>query len=299
MVPAFVSYVTFNRMGLTIRNLNALLKTTDDFELNIIDSNSKDNTWDFIQGLKDSRIKSITRFQENKGPIYALNYNLARRKPDQYFITIDSDVNLHTPDWISRFMKVFDTFPEVGLLGIPWKKPHLKFMPPAIPINRNGVGYLQFINKMPGLPLNFIPGHCQCLRPELIEKIGYWSEECGAGDGELSVRINRYTSFKTGLVKDIEIDMNQRLLCSKCEGQNLCTLDKGNGACFNILAARHKNKEFVLKNVWKYYMFFNDIEMGKRTAYCASIHDPESLKNHKYEYGWAQENFDFYAKYSN
>jgi glycosyltransferase involved in cell wall biosynthesis len=120
MIPAFISFVTFNRMGLTIRNLDALLKTTDDFELNIVDINSNDNTWDFIQSLKDSRIKSITRLPENKGPIYALNYNLARRKPGQYFITIDSDVHLHTPDWISRFMKVFDTFPDVGLLALPW-----------------------------------------------------------------------------------------------------------------------------------------------------------------------------------
>lgn len=299
MIPAFISFVTFNRMGLTIRNLNALLKTTDDFELNIIDSNSKDNTWDFIQSLKDSRIKSITRLPENKGPIYALNYNLARRKPGQYFITIDSDVHLYTPDWISRFMKVFDTFPDVGLLGVPWQKPYPMFLPPVIPIKRNGVGYLQFINKMPGIPFNFIQGHCQCLKPELIDKIGYWSEECGTGDGELSVRINRYTPFKTGFVEDIKIDMNQRLPCSKCKGQNFCTLNKGDGACFNILAARHKNTEFVLRNVWRFYKFFTDIDMGKRTAYCASIHDPESIKNHKYNYKWAQKNFNFYAKYSN
>ena len=67
MTPPMISYVTFNRMGLTVRNLTALLKTTDNFELHIVDSNSKDNTWDFIKQLNDPRIKSKVRLQANAG----------------------------------------------------------------------------------------------------------------------------------------------------------------------------------------------------------------------------------------
>ncbi|MFZ5987887.1 MAG: glycosyltransferase family 2 protein [Bacillota bacterium] len=299
MMPAFISYVTFNRMGLTVRNLNSLLKTTDDFELNIIDSNSKDDTWDFIQSLSDSRIKSITRLPENKGPIYALNYNLAKRKPGQYFITLDSDVHIYTPDWISRFMKVFDTFPDVGLLGVTRPKPYLPYIPPVKPIKKDGVSYLQLSNSFIGVPSGFVHGYCQCLRPELIDMIGYWSEECGAGDAELSIRVNRYTPFKAGFVTDIKIDMYQSITCEKCEGQKWCKLDRSNNTCFNIHTAKHKNKEFVLWNFWKYFLFFNEIEIGKRSAYCASIHDADSIKNHKYNHKWAQENFDFYARNSN
>ena len=62
MTPPLISYSTFHRMGLTVRNLNSLLRTTDDFELHIIDNNSQDDTWEYIQSLNDSRIKSRTRF---------------------------------------------------------------------------------------------------------------------------------------------------------------------------------------------------------------------------------------------
>jgi GT2 family glycosyltransferase len=69
MNPPFISYSTFHRLGLTARNLNALLNnTTDDFELHIVDNNSQDGTWDYIKSLTDSRIKSKTRFEVNYGP---------------------------------------------------------------------------------------------------------------------------------------------------------------------------------------------------------------------------------------
>jgi len=299
MIPAFISYVTFNRMGLTVRNLNSLLKTTDDFELYIIDSNSKDDTWQFLQSLKDSRIKSITRLSENKGPIYALNYNLTKRKPGQYFITLDSDVRIYTPDWISRFMRVFDTFADVGLLGVPWAEPYPKYIPPVTLVKKNGVSYLRLNNTVTSVPFNFVQGHCQCLRPELIDMIGYWSEECSAGDAEISIRVDKYTPYKAGFVTDIKIDMLQSIPCYECDGKNWCSLDTGKGTCFNIHKSKHKNYEFVLKNCWKFIMFFNEIDIGKRSVYCASIHDKKSMENHTYNLQWANDNFNFYARNSN
>lgn len=52
MVPPFISYVTFNRLGLTVKNLSSILDSTDDFELHIIDNNSTDGTWKYIQKLE-------------------------------------------------------------------------------------------------------------------------------------------------------------------------------------------------------------------------------------------------------
>lgn len=299
MIPAFISYVTFNRMGLTVRNLTSLLKTTDDFELNIIDSNSKDDTWEFLQSLDDSRIKSITRLPENKGPIYALNYNLTRRKPGQYFITLDSDVRIYTPDWISRFMRVFEAFPDAGLLGVPWAEPYFRYLPPVTRMEKGDVSYLHLNNNIIATPFDFVQGHCQCLRPELIDMIGYWSEECAAGDAEISIRVNKYTPYKAGFMTDIKIDMLQSVPCYECDGKGWCCLDTNNGTCFNIHKEKHKNLEFVLKNYWKFLVFFKEIEEGKRSVYCASMLDPKSMRNHTYNYQWAKENFDFYAKNSN
>ncbi|MCS4465629.1 glycosyltransferase family 2 protein [Clostridium botulinum] len=124
MVPPLISYVTFNRLGLTVKNLSSILDSTDDFELHIIDNNSTDGTWKYIQSLNDRRIKSRIQIGVNSGPIYALNLNLSKRKPDQYFITVDNDVYIETKDWITRFMKVFETFPEVGLLGVQRGQPY-------------------------------------------------------------------------------------------------------------------------------------------------------------------------------
>lgn len=85
MIPPFLSYITFNRLGLTARSLKSILDTPEDFEMHIIDSNSKDDTWEYIQSLDDSRIKSKTRLDMNLGPVYALNLNLSKRRQEQYF----------------------------------------------------------------------------------------------------------------------------------------------------------------------------------------------------------------------
>lgn len=299
MTPPLISYSTFHRLGLTARNLNSLLKTTEDFELHIVDSNSQDDTWEYIQSLQDVRIKSKIRLPVNSGPIYPINFNLARRRPDQYFIVLESDVYLYAPDWITRFMKVFQTFPEVGLLGVPRPNPAPAFEPEVLPIVKNGVSYLQLKNSEVGTINNFIPGHCQCLRPELISLIGYWCEENGYGDAELSIRVNKYTPFKAGLVADIPIDMAQTIPCQACEAVKWCRLDKLSNTCFDIRNRKHKNLSFSETNRWKYFEYFNELNQGKRTVYCASILDPESYRTHLYHMDWALENFSFYITNAN
>ena len=82
---ALVSFICWNRAGLNARNLNALLKSTDDFELYIIDSNSSDDTWEFIKTLNDKRIKEIKKFDLNRGCAYAINYIMSKRKKEQFF----------------------------------------------------------------------------------------------------------------------------------------------------------------------------------------------------------------------
>lgn len=300
MNPPFISYSTFHRLGLTARNLNALLSnTTDDFELHIIDNNSQDGTWEYIQGLTDSRIKSKTRFEKNYGPIYPMNYNLTRRKPDQYFIVLESDVHIYVPDWISRFMKIFETFPEVGLLGLARATPYPVFYPSVTLQQKDDIGYLQLMSTAVGNILDFVPGQCQVLRPELIDLLGYWSEENGYGDAELSLRINKYTPFKAGYAYDIPIDMIQKINCETCECLRQCGLDKTTETCFDIWRNRHKNESFVNAHGWKYHECFKELSEGKRTVYCASIHDPESCEKHLYHKDWAQENFDYYASNAN
>ncbi len=66
MNPPFISNSTFHRLGLTARNLNACFATRrTTLSFTIVDNNSQDGTWDYIQSLTDSRIKSKTRFEVN------------------------------------------------------------------------------------------------------------------------------------------------------------------------------------------------------------------------------------------
>lgn len=297
--PPYLNFVTFNRLGLTIKNLNNILQSDDNFELHITDCNSQDNTWDYLKSLKDKRIKSRIRLKYNLGPIYANNYNLTKRKPNQYFFTIDSDVNIKTKNWLRKFIQVFENFPEVGLLGIMRDNPYPRFMPPIIPRVRNNISYLELKNAQIGAIMDFIPGCLQALRPELIDQIGYWSEENGYGDAEISPRIVHYTPYKVGFVTDVEIDMTQSIECIQCQGQTFCKLPRSVNSCFTLGKASNVNESFASKFKWKYLESFKELEQGKRTAYCASVFDPASRSKHVYHEDWALENFEYYCQKSN
>lgn len=305
MTPPFVNYITFNRLGLTAKSLKSILDTPEDFEMHIIDSNSGDDTWEYLQTVKDPRIKSMLRLPVNTGPIPALNLNLTRRKPDQYFFNIDSDVVVKTKDWVTRFMKVFQAFPEVGLLGVQRVAPYIPIYPEVIPKVKGDACYLELKNGFVDVILDFVHGCFMCMRPELIKEIGYWSEETCWGDAELTPRVIHYTKFKTGYMSDpnktplIDIAMDQQIGCHECLAKGVCKFNKTTDTCFTIRARRYQNESFVSKFKWKYLEFFKELAEGKRTAYCASMYDPASMANHVYNREWALENMNFYIQNSN
>ena len=290
--PPLVSFVTWNRLGLTVRNLSALLKTTDDFELQITDSNSTDDTWDYIQSLNDRRIKAITRLSINRGPIYAVNYNLSKRKKDQYFIALDSDVNIHTNGWTGKFFEVFDAFPDAGLLGTVSREYYERYRHPLIKHEKGHVYYLE-ITK------GFIEGCMQCFRPGLLDILGYWCEECCMGDVEICNRICKHTCYKAGYLPLVEIDLLQRVKCDNCNETQFCRLYGKQKTCFDLRDEKYKNPQFRKLYGWKHNKCAGDMENGIRSAYRASVHNRESMKQHDYNRHLADENFKFYEKNAN
>lgn len=147
MPAPFVSYITFNRLGVTVESLSSLLNSFDDFELHIVDNHSTDGTWKYLQSLRDRRIKSKTQLPVNSGQVYALNFNLRKRKRNQYFITVDSDVVVQTRDWVKRFMKAFKAFPAVGLVSALGTPPPER-LPPAAPIFKKDQFCLELDKKL-------------------------------------------------------------------------------------------------------------------------------------------------------
>lgn len=301
MTPPMVSFVTWNRLGLTARNLKALLETDENFELYLADNNSRDGTWYYLSSLSDPRIKSRVRFDANRGPVYAANYHLSKRRKDQYFITVDSDVNIHCPGWIRKFMEVFREFPEVGLLGAVTKEYLSRYRQPMVFHSKGTACYLEIVK-------GFVEGCCQCLRPELTEKIGYWNEECCTGDMELSYRILNHTPFKAGFHPSIEIDQQQYIPCSSCSaaefcsslspGRNDCVSEGMKGNCFLIHERNYRNPQFRNRFRYKYLKFIRELEDGGRGVFCGSVHDEASMVQNRYNLHSASENFSYYANQS-
>lgn len=295
MIPPLLSYVTFNRLGLTVKSLSSILKLTDDFEMHIIDNYSTDGTWEYILSLNDERIKSKTRIGINAGQIYALNINLSKRRPDQYFITIDNDVVIETKNFITRFMDVFKKFPYVGILGVEMPYPN----PRVINKERHGVSFRQIENATEDAERNYVSGCCMFIRPELLEDIGYFCEENGFGDIEICYRVNNFTEFTTGFVKDVNIQIPQTVNCSECPYQSKCTLNRPKETCFTKYQERYKNDEFKEKFKWKFEETIIDMKSGARPVYCASSNDASSLTSHLFNMPWALENFDFFIHKAN
>lgn len=300
VIAPLISYVTFNRLGLTVNSLSSILNTSEDFEMHIIDNNSTDGTWEYIQSLNDSRIKSKTRFPLNTGQIYALNVNLSRRRKEQYFITIDNDVVIKTDNWISCFLKVFEAFPDVGMLGVKDSSCNPELLASLKPIAQKGQSYLMLnkILKDPNPDQSFLPGCCLCLRPELIELTGYWNEENGFGDIELSYRVNCFTPFKLGLITNVKLTKPQKIRCRNCQYLKDCKL-KEIRKCIKIYQKLYKNDVFREKFRWKFEESVKDMLSGARPVYSFSSLFYDPLSNQEFNINWATENMQFYIDNSN
>ena len=302
MSPPFLSYVTWNRMGLTVKNILRILQSRDDFEMHIIDSNSLDDTWCFIKEIEDSRIKSRTRLDKNHGPVYAYNLNLSKRKKDQFFIHVDNDVYFHTLDWISKLTEAFDEFTELGMLGIPRPYPYPQFLPPVEPRIRKGICYLKLLNAKVNGQLDFIPRCCIMFRPELFNYIGYWSEETQFTDAEMSPRVVNYTPYTAGFATNIWIEQPQNISCDICPGKSWCSIREHGIDCNKIWSKYYLNSEFVKSNLWKNLRFFNELQEDRRSVFCGSIHNKDSLslmKPSTYHFDWVEDNFNTYVKHAN
>lgn len=301
MIPPLISFVCYNRLGLTSQNLKALLATTDDFELYIVDNGSTDGTWDYLQSVNDPRIKEKKRFDVNRWLIYGINYVISHRKPGQYFICMDNDVYMHTPDFATKFITLLEAFPDLGMVGAiynNWLEEGLR--------KKAIISYKEF--KKDDLSYTSIypvvNGCCLCFKPEVLDTVGYFCEETFGADGEMCNRINIKTKWHIGIVPYdyIKITQPQALYCRDCLCKDSCNMSVPIGTlpgCLSLYSAnRDKFVEFNKIRIKKLDAYYADLVNNRRTVYCASVHDPESLKNYYYNKEWAEENFDYFIKLS-
>jgi len=273
--------VTWNRLGITIQNLELLLKSTDDFDLYIVDNGSTDDTSKYLESLKDLRVKEVNLLDRNYGLIYALNYTISRRKPGQPFVNMDADVSIHTPNFISNCQKVIEAYPEIGVLGNAR---------PTYYEERN-VEYEEIIRD--GVKFWKTPGVLGCLMyfpSETLDRIGYFSEELYLADMELAFRINLMGKW-LGFCPDNQVTYSQPS-CSVCNHQGFCSKPNQESIyCLEDYLKNYKHREFASQFAKKFADFKSKTTVDN--IYCGSIHDSSSQEN--YDSAQAIANFNYYS----
>lgn len=298
MIPPLIAFITFNRLGLTATNLKALLDINEDFELYIIDSNSTDGTQEYIESLVDPRIKLKKYFDVNRGTIYPINYGMSCRKPGQYFMHIENDVHIHSNNFVSKFLDTMNNFPDLGILGAIRQD---RFDQAINTKTLTNESYM-YKNNSRYAKLSLFVGCFYCYRPELLDRIGYFNEENIFGDAEICHRVNKYTKWHTGVLlpSDLSITQEQSRGCENCLLKDTCSLSMNRQKnCMSIYSSRRKVNGYLPIGRKKLNNYNEALRLKQRDVYCASIHDPESMKNHYYDKESALENFNYYIENSN
>jgi hypothetical protein len=287
-----ILYLTWNRLGLTFKSLNQLLKSKHDFELVIIDNNSKDDTNKFLKSLKDPRILKIKFFEDNYGGTHAFNWGIYNYlKKNQNLVTIENDVFINDLNWIFKIEKLFENFENLGLVSL--------MNTYSLEMNKNMLKSAQIKNNLCYIEAEFLYGNILYFKRDLIQKIGYFNEEICLGDCELGYRVNK-TGYKKGFPPlnylDYKVLDKEIFMCENCVSSNICSrknkyLNDGTPSCWI------KYKSNVHKKIFdKLQSDLIDFIQKNNNPFCASIHDPESQNKVNYNKYKAIQNFEFFSE---
>lgn len=203
--PPLVTFLTYERLGNTAIALPSLLRTESEFELYIMDNNSKDDTWEFLKDTRDPRIKHLKRFNQNMGVAHALNYGLSHRKEDQDFINFEYDFRIHNKDFVQDFNDVYKEFPELKAISATTFPSQLQLIDKRISEEperfeeRNGKRVYY----------DTIMGFCSFFPYETMNRLMYYDEVTCLLDMEIQARLevmgskNGKIGFTTGYAMDI------------------------------------------------------------------------------------------------
>lgn len=105
---------TYNRSNLLLKAIESVLEQTySNFELLIVDDNSKDNTFEVIKNINDNRLKYI-KLETNMGGSFARNKGIKESTGD-FIAFLDSD-DKWTNSKLEKQMNIFKDNKEVGVV---------------------------------------------------------------------------------------------------------------------------------------------------------------------------------------
>lgn len=168
------------RIQCTRSTLESLRETVNwnRHRLIIIDNNSYNGTAELL--AHDPFYECII-LPENIGQARALNKGLAKRKPNEIVIRMDNDIVIYQRDWIEDMEYVLEKDQSIGIVGLKRKNAweHPKHPNPPFRSILEMLPHESGERWMVVEVTDHVLGTCQALRPELLDKVGYFYQMGG------------------------------------------------------------------------------------------------------------------------
>lgn len=198
---------TYNRRNIIKKAIDSVLNQTyTNFELLIIDDGSEDNTFEFLNSIKDNRIRILCN-KRNHGSSFSRNKGLRNAKGD-IIMYLDSD-NTWDSKYVETMIGAFFHLPDADAIysgqylfkGYDYQKPY------AI---RFGAYNKTLLHNR-----NYIDINCFCHKKNVIDKVGGFNERIWRLiDWDLILRISnqlKIYSIPTILCNYYEHDFKDRI----------------------------------------------------------------------------------------
>ena len=197
MTDTTLMMVTYDRLDLTKRTIEGLLKESAYFNLVIVDNGSTDGTVDWLKfNLVGNRFHKVF-LSENKG--IAIGRNIALAKADEiktsWYCTVDNDVEMPT-GWLDECIQILEMNKGYGAIGVNMED---KLYPL---VTKNGH---TFQNK----PAGNLGTACMVFRKQVHQMLGFFNTEYGAygeEDADFGHRI-RVAGFKMGYIERMGVHL--------------------------------------------------------------------------------------------
>lgn len=203
-----------NRTEYTRKTINSLIETVDWYQhrLIIVDNASCYKTKALLEWLINSSslekdIQVITN-KENIGTARAINKAWAFRKPGEYLVKMDNDVEIHYTGWLEDMQEAIERKPTLGIVGL--KRKDLMENPYRNDAWKSSLEMLPPFKEARWMVVENVEhcmGTCTMFNPKLIDKIGGLMQPgmYGFDDTLASVRA-KLAGFTNAFLPHIEID---------------------------------------------------------------------------------------------
>jgi GT2 family glycosyltransferase len=230
MAKTYIITPTFNNEDYTLRCFGSILKNTKDYNLIWIDNGSSAESREKVKKFLDENNVpyELIANKENLGFVKATNQGMKRAMGlgADYIVLQNNDTEVYE-GWLERMIEVAQGDPKIGLVGPlvspceSWqsisnlKKMHPEFADlPEYPGNPEE--YAKIIKKKYKEKSveadEYLAFFCALIKKEVVENIGYLSEDYGIGfgdDNDYCIRAIK-AGWRLALAKDVFVFHNHR-----------------------------------------------------------------------------------------